>query len=125
MKARRQLILYILVGMLNTLFGYSVYAICIYIGIHYTLAALISTCCGVLFNFKTTGSIVFNNFNNRLLPKFLGTYAFLYCMNIMIIKLLQPFTNNYVAGFVAVIFSAAIGFIINKYLVFKEIHEAH
>lgn len=115
-----QVLAYIGVGVINTLFGYSLYALFLYLGLHYAVAAFFSTCLGILFNFKTTGVIVFKNKNNQLLFKFIGVYGFLYCLSIGIIKLLQPFANNYIAGFFATLCCAAVGFCLNKFLVFKH-----
>ena len=42
---------FIFVGCLNTLFGYGVFAICNFMGFHYTLSTLTATILGVLFNF--------------------------------------------------------------------------
>lgn len=121
-----QFIAFLMVGGLNALFGYSVYAIAVYLGAHFTLATLIATCLGVLFNFKSTGSIVFKNANNKLLYKFIAVYAFLYLFTVITIKYMHSMSIDlYTAGFVASVLSALLGFILNKYLVFKVIHEAH
>ncbi|MGC7556563.1 GtrA family protein, partial [Pandoraea pneumonica] len=48
-----RLVNYFLVGGLNTLFGYGVFAVCLWIGLHYSLAIAISTVLGTLFNFKS------------------------------------------------------------------------
>ena len=45
---------FILIGIPNTAFGYSLYALLIFLGLRYDLAILIATILGVLFNFKTT-----------------------------------------------------------------------
>ena len=52
--------IFIVVGMINTIFSYSLFALFIYLGMHYTFAVLISSCLGVLFNFKTTEAIMIN-----------------------------------------------------------------
>lgn len=65
-----QPLLFIFVGALNTLFGYTIFTFFIMMGLHYALAALLANILGVLFNFKTTGKIVFKNSNNVLLVKF-------------------------------------------------------
>ena len=69
---------FILVGILNTIFGYSIFAICNFLGFHYTLSTLITTILGVLFNFKTTGIIVFLNNDNKKLLRFIAVYCFNY-----------------------------------------------
>ena len=56
---------FVLVGILNTAFGYGCFALFIYLGLHYTIAVLLGTCLGILFNFKTLGHLVFKNKQNR------------------------------------------------------------
>lgn len=123
---KKQALVFLFVGGLNTLFGYSLYALLIYFGVYYPLAVLLATCLGVLFNFFTTGKIVFKNSNNRLLIKFIGVYAFLYVLNVIIINVLHALSDNlYLAGFIATFPLAVIAFVLNKFLVFKGSHEVN
>lgn len=120
-STQRQLWLFLLVGLFNTLFGYVCFAFFVFLGLHYTLAVAFATCAGVLFNFKTTGKIVFNNTRAILIFKFIGVYAFLYILNISAITLLKSFsTNYYLTGFFALIPITIIAFILNKFFVFTE-----
>jgi len=50
---------FLLVGVLNTIFGYFLYGTLILIGLDYKYAVLLVTILGVLFNFQTTGRLVF------------------------------------------------------------------
>lgn len=112
---------FLFVGGLNAAFGYSVYAILIYLHVHYSLAALMATILGVLFNFKTTGRLVFKSKNNRLLFKFIGVYAIIYVINVASLKVFNFFkVDMYLAGAAMLLPMAAIAFILNKNLVFKE-----
>lgn len=123
-KTRRQAIVFLFVGGVNTVFGYSCFALFIYLGLHYAIAAALSTSLGVLFNFNTTGRIVFKNSKHHLIFKFIGVYVFLYCLNVIAIKLLQAIsTNYYLTGFITVIPLAILAFILNKYLVFRDLQE--
>lgn len=123
-SAKKQFIVFLLVGVLNTLFGYSVYALLIFIGLHYSLAVLLSTCLGVLFNFKTIGKIVFKNSNNNLIVKFISVYALLYFLNVSLIKWLSHVSDNlYVTGLMAVVPVAMLAFILNKFFVFRKLYE--
>ena len=56
---KHKFVRFLLVGVLNTLFGYFSFATLIIIGLDYKLAALLATIIGVLFNFQTTGRLVF------------------------------------------------------------------
>ncbi len=120
MTSKQQIFIFILVGIINTIFGYCCYAAFIYIGIAYPLALLYSTVLGVLFNFKTTGKFVFKNSNNLLIFKFVSVYICTYFFNIILIKFLSLSFNLYLSGLIAVIPAAMLGFVLNKTLVFKD-----
>lgn len=118
--------LYVLVGVGNTIFGYSIFALLIHLGLHYQFAALLATCIGVLFNFKTTGRIVFKNTNNKLIFKFMLVYVVQYFVNISLIKLFLSFTlNTYEAGAIATFFCAILSYLLNKNFVFGAKYEVY
>lgn len=111
---------FILVGILNTAFGYLVFAALLYFGLHYTLAVVLSTIAGVLFNFKTTGKLVFKNDNNKLIFKFVAVYALTCIIGIIVLRLAELVNVNlYLAGIVSTGICAIIAFILNKNWVFK------
>ena len=120
MKLDWLFIKFILVGILNTAFGYFVFAALLYFGLHYTLAVVLSTIAGVLFNFKTTGKLVFKNDNNKLIFKFVAVYAFTSIIGIIVLRLAELVNVNlYFAGMVSTGICAIIAFILNKNWVFK------
>ncbi len=112
---------FLLVGGLNTLFGYGLFAFFVWLGLHYTAAVFLSTVLGVLFNFKTTGLLVFKNGDNGLLFKFLGVYIITYLTNITLIKFCSLLgAGVYLAGALAVLPVAALSFIMLKRFVFNK-----
>ena len=117
---QNQFLRFLVVGGINTLFGYSVYALFLFLGVHYSLAAVLATIMGVLFNFKTTGRIVFNNRNNWLLFKFIGVYAVTCLVNILALKIFNYYhVDLYLAGFLLLLPSALLAFFLNKQFVFS------
>ena len=78
---------FLMVGGINALFGYLTYALLIFLSFHYVLAALLSTVLGVLFNFNTTGRLVFKSRDNKLLFKFVGVYLIILPLNIFALKI--------------------------------------
>lgn len=113
---------YLVVGLLNTLFGYSIFALLIYLGISYSISLLLATILGVLFNFKSIGILVFKSRNNRLISRFTAVYIIIYLLNLAGLKLLTVANVNiYVAGAMLLPLMAVVGFLINKRFVF--IHE--
>lgn len=107
---------FLFVGALNTLFGYGVFALFILFGLHYTLATLLATILGVLFNFKTTGVVVFNNNNNKLLARFICIYTFMYFIAIFELKLLTLLNlSNMYFNYALILFpNALLSYILMK-----------
>jgi len=86
---------------------------------HYALASLLATIGGVLFNFKTTGVIVFKNHNNSLLFRFIAVYSVTYLLNLGGLKIFSIYNANmYLAGAVLVLPIALLAFILQKKFVF-------
>jgi putative flippase GtrA len=110
---------FLVMGVINTLFGYAVFSLLIYLGLGYVIACLISTIAGILFNFQTLGKIVFKRSDNRLLFRFIGVYFFLYFFSITFIKIGTYFLQNlYIIGGIGTIFMAIMAYFLNKHLVF-------
>lgn len=121
MTARIQFFRFLLVGGVNTLFGYGCYAVFIYLKLSYPVAMLFATGCGVLFNFITTGAVVFRKMRLVLLPRFILNYAGIYCISVVLLWGIHFFlSNDYLAGLIILLPMAIISFLLNKYLVFRE-----
>jgi putative flippase GtrA len=112
---------FILVGVFNTIFGYSIYAFFLFCGFHYLWAAFLGTLIGVLFNFITTGNIVFKNSHPKLLFRFICVYGVVFIVNILLLNVANRFShNNYINGASCLPVTAAIAFFLNKYFVFER-----
>ena len=109
-----------MVGGINTLFGYSMFALFIFLEFHYALASFLATVLGVLFNFKTTGVLVFQNKDNGLLFRFFGVYGIVYVVNVLMLKVLgEVGFGMYLAGAVVIVPLAVLSFVLNKLYVFE------
>ncbi len=118
---RSRMIHFLLVGLLNTIAGYALFSFFIFLGLHYTIAALFSNTLGAIFNFKTTGHLVFKNTDNRLFLKFFFLYVGLYLLNIILVKLFYMLTHNYYgAGALAVCILPFVSFFTSKYYIFSQ-----
>ena len=117
-----QFMLFLVMGGVNTLFGYSLYSLLLYVGVYYMAAVVISTVCGVLFNFQTFGRFVFKNFQLKLLGRFFGVYTVVCLANIAGLKSLEyvGLVNKYIAGAVLILPVALLGYVLNKTFVFKK-----
>ncbi len=119
-KFNNQVTRFILVGGLNTLFGYMLFAAFITIGFNYVYAMLFTMCIGVLFSFKTTGKWVFKNSDKTLLLKFVLLYGVLYLVSIFLLRRLNNvFDNMYLIGFFTVMVTSVLSFLGSKYLIFS------
>ena len=117
----KQFLLFIMVGALNTLFGYVVFCLFIFLKMHYALSLFLATVIGVIFNFGTTGKIVFKNVDNKLFIRFVLVYAVLYLINVTFLKLCSYIWDNfYLCGGISTCSTALIAFFMNKYLVFQS-----
>lgn len=120
MKLNTQFVRFLMIGAVNTIFGYSIFALFIFFGLHYALASLLATILGVLFNFKTTGRWVFNNRKSSLLGKFFLVYAIVYGCNVGLLKILDEFSvGMYAAGGVVLLPMALLSYVLNKRFVFE------
>lgn len=117
----RRFFLYLLVGMLNTAVGYGIYSSLIFAGLHYSLATVLATICCILFNFKSTGKIVFKNDDNYLLIRFILVYVITCIFNVAGLRLYKLFGDNmYLAGIVMIFPSALVSFVLLNRFVFNK-----
>lgn len=85
----RQFMKYLIVGGLNTLVGYLIFSAFIFGGIGSALAVIATTVIGALFNFASTGWIVFRSSETTLLPRFMIVYAGQCIVNIAMLRTLE------------------------------------
>jgi putative flippase GtrA len=114
---------FLFVGVLNTVFGYLVFLLMSFLGLHYWMAILVATCTGVVFNFFTIGRLVFNNENNVLFVRFCMVYAVTYLLNIGFIRIAKLIIGNVllIQGILA--FPLAVfSFSMNRLFVFKYVN---
>lgn len=118
---KRLLITYLMVGILNTAVGYSLFALFIFLNFHYTLAVLLGTILGVLFNFKTIGRLVFKSHDNALIFRFISVYVVTYVMNVFGLKFFDSYgVDMYLAGFLMIFPTTAVSFTLHKCFVFRK-----
>jgi putative flippase GtrA len=117
-----QFIRFLVVGGINTVFGYAIFALFIVIGLHYVLAALSGQICGILFNFNTIGTIVFKNRDKRLLFRFFGVYLITYLLSIGSLRVFEiAGIGSLVAAAIMVLPVSFVGFLLMRRFVFKSL----
>lgn len=79
---------FIAIGIVNTIFGYAVF-MCLYLASRDHRVSIVgATIAGVIFNFFTTGRIVFKNSDNRLVYRFVAGYAVSLGTNVTLLEVL-------------------------------------
>ncbi|WP_449394804.1 GtrA family protein [Devosia riboflavina] len=116
-----RLVRFLLVGGLNTLFGYGVFALMLWFGFHYSAASAIATVMGILFNFKSTGRLVFKSSDNSRLVRFILVYIVVYGVNVASLALLlRADIGAYTAGLLLILPLALLAYFLNASFVFRS-----
>lgn len=79
---------FVLVGGINTLFGFTVFGVIAYLGGHTWQALLGGNIAGIVFNFLTIGGIVFRDLSPKRMVRFIAAYLGLFLLNLKAIELL-------------------------------------
>lgn len=82
----RRFALFLGVGSVNFIFYYGVFALLHFLAFSPSWAVIIATAIGVIFNFCTTGRVVFRSGKLRLLPRFIGVYVVQCGLNVFSLK---------------------------------------
>ena len=114
---------FLLVAALNTVFGYSLFAGLILLGVHYSLAAAIGTVIGILFNFQTTGRLVFGRRDFSLILKFFAVYGISYAVGVSLLRWADHHgISVLLAGAVLAVPMGFFSYTLQRLLVFRKAH---
>jgi putative flippase GtrA len=120
--AIKRIIRFGVVGLLNTAFGYGLYVLLVYLGTLPELALLGATIIGVIFNFFTTGRLVFRNSDNGLFARFAAAYASIYVLNALALRgAISVGLGPFAAQALLLPFSVVGTFAIMRAFVFPEV----
>ncbi|TLY48063.1 MAG: GtrA family protein [Gammaproteobacteria bacterium] len=112
---QKQFLIFLCVGVMNTIFGYSIFAFFIFLNTPYYLALLFAAVLGLMFNFITTGRIVFKNKRFCVFYKFIMINTLLYFIHITLIKFINRSINNfYISGLLTMSLTSILSFYLNK-----------
>lgn len=112
---------FLMVGGVNTLFGYGLFALLVWIGVFYPVAIALATVAGVLFNFQTTGRWVFRDAGSSNLWRFAGAYLVIYCVNIAAVALLiRTGISVYLANAIAIPPLVCLSYLLQRTFVFSR-----
>jgi putative flippase GtrA len=116
---------FLIAGVVNSLFGYSVFCLTFWLSGLPIYALTIATILGTFFNFFTIGNLVFRHAKPHLLLRFVATYTLVFLCNAAALLsfercgVMPVFAQAVILPFV-VVFS----YILNKNFVFGEIESS-
>lgn len=106
------------VGLINTAFGYGMFAALIFIGSNLYVAQILSTVSGTAFNYFTYSRHVFRDSHRFPLP-YIATYAINYLVGLSLLAFTHHFVKSpYLAGFLALLVASVINFFILRRFAF-------
>ncbi len=95
MRVEHPFVRFLLVGVVNTIVGYSLFVICRWVGMNTEVAVLVSTILAVTFNYHSTGKLVFHNKGYKVIVQFFVVYGIMYIINVWELKHFLPSTGVY------------------------------
>lgn len=115
-----QVVSFLAVGVLNTGFGYVIFAAGVLAGLSSGIALAIAMVIGVVFNFFTLGRLVFGSRDPTRLPRFVGVYALTYVVNLMLLGLWEGAGVGSLLGQLACLpVTVSLTFVLMRFLVFR------
>lgn len=107
-------------GIVNTVFGYGLYAIFVSMGFNMYLAQITAHMAGVVFNYFTYSKHAFQGYYGSKM-KFVLSYTGNYLLGLTALALISVSVRSpYLAGLIAVLFVSIVNYFILKHLVFTE-----
>ncbi|MDP3898197.1 MAG: GtrA family protein [Mesorhizobium sp.] len=112
---------FVMAGVLNTAFGYTLYLIGLQLGFAAEVALGISVFIGALFNYFTTARYVFNHAAMNFMPRFIAAYAVIYGLNVLALRglILLGLSAALAQGLLLPV-AAAASYLIFKFVVFRK-----
>lgn len=115
-----RIVKFLAVGLFNTGFSYSIYALGIFLGLPYAAANLIALLSGILVSFRTQSAWVFRDAKDPKFWRFVLAWIAIYVANIGLIEFaLRLGLNAYWAGLVGIPFIVVFSYCIQRLLVFQ------
>ena len=112
---------YLIVGLINTIFGYTLFYFLIKIDLNYFIAQLLATIFGIIFNFFTYGNIIFQKKNNNIFIRFIYSVIISYLLNCILLYYLCTYlyVSSIVAALILIPPTLALNFILHTYYVYR------
>lgn len=117
-KESRRIVLFLIIGLINTGFGIGVYWLLLYLGFSYQIASAISLIIGIIFSFKNHGFFVFK-VPGRFI-RYVIVWGIIYIFNITFIGIIHGSIGDFLAGLALLPANIMMGYGLMKYFVFIE-----
>ena len=117
------LLRFLMVGGLNTLFGYGLFAFFVWVGLRAEIAIFLGNIIGPLFNYVTYGKLAFSRrLDRHNLPRFIGNYVAFYFINVALLRLCLNMLHlsTYMTQLILTPFMALGMFFTLRYFVFRH-----
>ena len=117
-----QTIRFLVIGAINTAFGFTVFSAMMIAGLALWQALIGSTLAGIIFNFFTYGGVVFRQLSYTRVPRFVLAYLFIISLNAWLIEYISSNygTGKILAGAYVVIPMAIVSYLILNNFVFRK-----
>ncbi|WP_436093066.1 GtrA family protein [Bosea sp. LjRoot237] len=111
----------IAIGIINTIFGYSIFLISYLILKDHNISISLATVVGVIFNYMTVGNYIFDNQGWKQFPLFIISYIISFLANILILNALVYFELNVIiAQALSLPPTIAISYLFNSRISFRK-----
>ena len=115
---------FLFVGVLNTIFGYAVYALLIYLKMHYFLAQLLSSILAIAHSYLWNKYFTFRSPGRSAseIIRFVSVYAVSYLLNMGILYVSIEFFkwNAYISGAICLFMITIISYVGHKSISFRR-----
>ena len=112
---------FLIVGGVNTLFGLVVYALLALTAMPTWIVLLISNLIGMIFNFFTTGGVVFSDVSISRFPRFFICYGAIYLIYLELINWLDPILNSRIIAMSIIVLPVTVlSYLILNFFVFTN-----
>lgn len=120
---RSQILKFLGTGVLNTLFGYSIFAVLVFINLPYLAALFMATVAGVIFNYFSFGKMVFKVRGEwGMFGKFIAAYSVVYVINALLLNILTEnlHLTPYLGQFICIPLNILISWFLMNHWVYKK-----
>ena len=117
----KQFVKFLLVGALNTIFGFVVYILFALCELSNLMVLIWSYSTAIIFNFYTMGSFVFSDIGVARMPRFIILYATVLIINLKLIEWLSPIYGGRIPAMAIIIMPmACLIYLMQRWFVFRK-----